>query len=441
MKQNILIVDDEPAIRLGLSRYLTKAGYIVREAASLSEARDAIVSQRLDAVILDQKLPDGNGIDWISDLRADHHDIAIIIITGAGDVPLAVEAMQRGADNFLTKPVNIHDLEVFLQKCLELSALRRKDLTRQRLSKKSQHYFGDSPAMRSVMAHASTAAENDSVILLLGETGSGKGVLAQWVHEHSLRSSGPFVEINCSTLRGELLANELFGHARGAFTSAIQDRQGLIEFADGGTLFLDEIGDMDLAVQAQFLKVIEEKKFRRLGEVKVRNSDFRLICATNKELLGEVRQARFRQDLYFRIQVFPLMIPPLRERPEDLAGLVRHVLLDLHSPNPDVSPEVMSFLKAYSWPGNIRELRNVLERASLLARGRPLDLEYFPGLVSSRAGGDRRQSVMRNLDQLEEDYIKSVIERLGGDIDKAIDVLGISKATLYRRLKKIRKSP
>lgn len=440
MKQSILIVDDEPAIRLGLSRYLTKAGYVVRGAASLSEARDAIVSQRLDAVILDQKLPDGNGIDWISDLRASHHDIAIIIITGAGDVPLAVEAMQRGADNFLTKPVNIHDLEVFLQKCLELSALRRKDLTQQRLSKKSQPYFGDSPAMRSVMAHASTAAENDSVILLLGETGSGKGVLAQWVHEHSPRSSGPFVEINCSTLRGELLANELFGHARGAFTSAIQDRQGLIEFADGGTLFLDEVSDMDLAVQAQFLKVIEEKKFRRLGEVKERNSDFRLICATNKDLLEEVRQDKFRQDLYFRIQVFPVMIPPLRERSEDLPGLVRHVLLTLQSLNPEVSPEVMSLLKAYPWPGNIRELRNVLERASLLARGRPLDLEHFPGLVSSRAG-DRGQSVIRNLGQLEEDYIKSVIERVGGDIDKAIDILGISKATLYRRLKKIRKSP
>jgi DNA-binding NtrC family response regulator len=439
MKQSILIVDDEPAIRLALSRYLTQAGYVVREAASLSEARDTIISQRLDAVILDQKLPDGNGIDWISDLRASHRDIAIIIITGSGDVPLAVEAMQRGADNFLTKPIDVHKLKVFLQKCLELSALRRKDLTQQRLSKHSQPYFGDSPAMRSIMAHASTAAENDSVILLLGETGSGKGVLAQWVHEHSPRSAGPFVEINCSTLRGELLANELFGHARGAFTSAIQDRQGLIEFADRGTLFLDEIGDMDLAVQAQFLKVIEEKKFRRLGEVKVRSSDFRLICATNKDLLEEVRQTRFRQDLYYRIQVFPVMIPPLRERSDDLPGLIRHILLTLHSPNQEVSSEVLSLLKVYPWPGNLRELRNVLERAGLLARGHSFDLEHFPGLTSSPAG-DRMQSVIRNVDQREEEYIQSVIERVGGNIDKAIDVLGISKATLYRKLKKIRKS-
>jgi DNA-binding NtrC family response regulator len=439
MKQSILIVDDEPAIRLGLSRYLTKVGYVVREAANLSEARDAVASQRLDAVLLDQKLPDGNGIDWISDLRADLHDIAIIIITGAGDVPLAVEAMQRGADNFLTKPVNFHDLEVFLQKSLELSCLRRKDLTQQRLSKKSQPYFGSSSVMKSVMEHAKTAAENDTVLLFMGETGSGKGVLSQWVHEHSPRHSGPFVEINCSTLRGELLASELFGHARGAFTSAIQDRQGLIEFADGGTLFLDEIGDMDLAVQAQFLKVIEEKKFRRLGEVKVRNSNFRLICATNKDLLEEVRQARFRQDLYFRIQVFPIIIPPLRERSEDLPGLIRHILLNLHSPNPELSPEVLSLLKVYPWPGNIRELRNVLERAALLARGQSFDLEHFPGLTLSRAG-DRRQSVIRNMEQMEEDYIQSVIESVGGNIDKAIDVLGISKATLYRKLKKIRKS-
>jgi DNA-binding NtrC family response regulator len=440
MKQSILIVDDEPTIRIGLSLYLTQVGYVVRETASLSEARDAIVSQRFDAVILDQNLPDGNGIDWISDLRASHRDIAIIIITGAGDVPLAVEAMQRGADNFLTKPVNFHELEVFVQKCLELSALRRKDLTQQRLSKNSQPYFGDSPAMRSVMAHASTAAENDSVILLLGETGSGKGVLAQWVHEHSIRSSGPFVEINCSTLRGELLANELFGHAKGAFTSAVQDQQGLIEFADGGTLFLDEIGDMDLAVQAQFLKVIEEKKFRRLGEVKVRQSNFRLICATNKELLEEIRRTRFRQDLYYRIQVFPVMIPPLRERSEDLPGLIRHVLLAIHSPHPEVSPEVMSLLKAYRWPGNIRELRNVLERASLLARGRPIDRTHLTGLVSFRTE-DPGTSVIRSLKQLEEDHIISVIERVGDNVAKAVDELGISKATLYRKLKKIRKSP
>jgi DNA-binding NtrC family response regulator len=436
MNQTILVVDDEPATRLGFSRYLTKAGYMVTEASGLVDAKDTIGSRRIDAVILDQRLPDGNGIDWIVNLRETCPDIAIIIISGAGDIPLAVEAMRRGADNFLTKPVNMAELEVFLRKSLELGALRRGSLTQQRLAKKLQPFFGESSAMKSVMELAALAAENEAVILLQGETGTGKGVLAQWIHEHSPRSSGPFVEINCSNLRGELFTSELLGHAKGAFTSAVQDHQGLLEVADGGVLFLDEIGDMDQNVQGQFLKIIEEKKFRRLGEVKLRRSDFRLICATNQDLLAETGRGRFRQDLYFRIHIFPIVIPSLRQRLEDLPGLLRCLLLHLHAPHPDVSPEVLSLLSTYSWPGNIRELKNVLERAVLLARQNPLSPAHFPGLASLGTGCQPRDAV-RGLDQMEEDYIKEVMERTGGDIEKATALLGISRATLYRKLKKL----
>lgn len=435
MNPRILLIDDEEGTRFGFSRYLSKAGYSIQEATCLAEARDAVASQRFDAALLDLKLPDGNGLDWIIELRENHPDMAIIVITGYGDIPVAVEAMRRGADNFLTKPVNLVDLDVFLRKSLELGTLRRKHLAEQRLIKKDQLYFGESPAMKNVLSLVSLAAGIDSTVLFMGETGSGKGVLAKWLHDHSLRRSNPFVEVNCSNLRGELLASELFGHTKGAFTSAVQDRQGLIEVADGGTLFLDEISDMDVGVQAQFLKVIEEKKYRRLGEVKLRSSEFRLICATNRDLLEETRQGRFRKDLYFRINVLPIVIPSLRERPEDIPGLCLNILKGLRSSQTELSDEVMNLLKSYTWPGNIRELRNVLERALLLAQGKPLTPEYFQGLGSSNLFLESTANV-NNLEDIEKNHIKTVIKHCGGDTRKASDILGISRATLYRKLKK-----
>jgi DNA-binding NtrC family response regulator len=440
MKQCILIVDDEPSIHFSVSRYFGKEGYIVKAASTLAEARDAVASQRFDAILLDHNLPDGNGVDWVGELRETCPDAAIIVITGVGDIPLAVEAMRRGADNFLTKPVSLDDLYVFLKKSLELGALRRKVAIQMRLAKTPAPYFGDSVSMKRALELASTAAEHEAAVLLQGESGTGKGVLAHWIHEHGLRRSGPFVEINCSGLRGDLLASELFGHTRGAFTSAVQDRQGLIEIADNGTLFLDEIGDMDPAVQAQFLKVIEEKTFRRLGEAKVRRSDFRLLCATNKDLGEEVRQGRFRQDLYFRIHVFPITLPPLRERPEDIPGLVSYFLSESGLTNTDVSPEVMALQTAYRWPGNVRELKNVLERSLLLARKDPLGPKHFPGLDFS---GTKPVDPARHdsgLERLERDYLEAMVKKADGDMDAAAQGLGISRATLYRKLKKLRES-
>lgn len=436
MKPGLLVVDDEESALFGFTRYLTRAGYFVNAASCLAEGRDIIASRRLDAVILDLFLPDGNGLDWIDDLRASCPDMAIIVITGSGDIPLAVEAMRRGADNFLTKPVDMSELDVFLRKSLELSGLRRKNSTERRLSKKKHCHFGVSPAIKEVMDLALLAAENESAVMLQGESGAGKGVLARWIYEKSTRKSGPFVEINCSSLRGELLASELFGHVRGAFTSAVQDRQGLIEVADGGTLFLDEIGDMDFGVQSQFLKVIEEKCYRRLGEVRLRNSDFRLICATNKDLGEEINSGRFRRDLYFRINLFPISIPPLRSRKEDIPELAKHILAACGASGADISDASMVLLKNYSWPGNVRELKNVLERALLLSRGLGrLMPEHFPGL-----GGNDEISTgppaVSGLDSIERDYIKSVVDRLEGNVGLAARELGISRATLYRKLRK-----
>lgn len=438
MKPKILLVDDEPATLVGLTRYLSMAGYTVEESSCLAEAREAITSHRFHAVILDLILPDGNGIEWIRDLRETCPDIAIIVITGAGDISTAVEAMRRGADNFLTKPVNLAELDVFLQKSIELGTLRRRDSTFQRLKKKVTPYFGENSTMKEVEKLSILVAESELPVLLQGETGTGKGVLARWIHEQSSRCSGPFVEVNCSSLRGELLASELFGHVRGAFTSAIQDKQGFIEVADGGTLFLDEIGDMDLAVQAQFLKVIEEKCYRRLGEVKVRRSDFRLICATNKNLHEEIQQGKFRQDLYFRINIFPISILPLRERLEDLTGIIQNILADLDLSQCHILPDVIKHLRNYSWPGNIRELRSVLERALVLARNGPLTLEYFPGLEASVYPIGSNKGNIINLERLEGEHIEEVIRNFGGDKRKASKALGVSRATLYRKMKKFK---
>lgn len=439
MKQHILIIDDDPATRFGFSKYLSKIKYAVEEASSLAEARKAITSKRFDAVILDLILPDGNGIDWIQELKETCPDIAIVVITGAGDIPVAVEAMRRGADNFMTKPVNMEDLEVFLRKSLEIGTLRRKDLTSRRLEKKVEPYFGKSRVIEEVKELATVAAESDSPILLQGETGTGKSMLARWIHDHSYRGAAPFVEVSCSGLKGDLLASELFGHVKGAFTSAVQDRQGLIEVANGGTLFLDEIGDMDLTVQAQFLKLIEEKTYRRLGEVKVRKSDFRPICATNKNLQEETKQQRFRQDLYFRVNTFPITIPSLHERLGDLDELIQHILAQLGSPHYEISPEVLEMLKTYPWPGNIRELRNVLERALILARGEPFHLAHFPGMHHVKSSLESHQKKeAKDLKHMEEEYIREEIRRFGGDIRKAAQALGVSRATLYRKLKKFR---
>ncbi len=437
MKPALLLVDDEEAIRISFGRYLERGGFSVRSAADLAEAREALSATRFDAILLDVNLPDGNGLDWIVELRESFPQVAIIVITGRGDIPQAVEAMRRGADHFLAKPVSMPDLEVFLRKGLELGHLRRSRRAHQRLSPRSGIFFGESPSMAEVKHLAGLAAESDAPIVLEGETGVGKGVIARYIHEHSARRTEPLVEINCSILRGDLLASELFGHTRGAFTSANEGREGLLDVADGGTLFLDEIGDMDLAVQSQFLKVLEEKSYRRLGETRERRSDFRPLFATNRTLFEDVRQGRFRKDLYFRVQVFPIQIPPLRDRPDDIAPLVHFFLDSLGAAQPSITPEALGLLRHYPWPGNVRELKNVIERSILLSRKGPLGIEHFPGLKdSARLNGlaGRHPGPSATLNPTE---ILEAVHHAGGDTKKAAEALGISRATLYRRIKGI----
>jgi DNA-binding NtrC family response regulator len=438
VKPKILLIDDEAATRFGFVRYLSSRGFEVLEAANLKEADKKLSSQKFDAVILDIKLPDGNGLDLIERIRKDSLEIPIIIITGVGDIPVAVDAMRRGADNFLTKPIDMQGLEIFLKKSLEVGVIKKLHSSRQRLKKKDDLWFDQSAGMQEVIELAHIAAESDSPVLITGETGTGKGVLAKWIHNHSDCASFAFVDVNCSGLRGDLLARELFGNVRGAFTSADQDREGLLDVADKGTLFLDEIGEMDMSVQSQFLKVLEEKKFRRLGDTNIRHSNFRLICATNKHIEQEVQQGSFRSDLFFRINLFSLHIPPLRERIDELPDLIQHLLKQNESGTTDITDDAMQMLKTYPWPGNIRELKNVLERAKILSRGSILTCDHFSGLKSSTF--HLPQDKAKTLEELERFHILTVLESNNGDISKTVEILGISRATLYRRLKEMGKT-
>ena len=436
MKPKVLLVEDNESTRFGFVRYFSKDGFETQEAASLSDAAAALADHHFDIIILDINLPDGSGLDFIATVRAGNPVLPIIVITGEGDIPLAVKAMQRGADNFMTKPVDIAALGIFMHKTLETGQLRKQQSARKRLEKEDTFYLGESKDMQELYTVALAAAASDIPVLITGETGTGKGMLARLIHRNGSRSSGECVELNCSGLRGEMLSREIFGNARGAFTSADQDRKGLLDIADRGTLFLDEIGDMGIDIQAQFLKVLEDKTYRRLGDVKLLRSNFRLICATHRELASLVSTGQFRQDLMFRINMVNLHIPPLRERMNDLPGLTKVLLGQLGATTTEISDDLMATLCDYSWPGNVRELRNILERALMLTPpGGQFRKSHFASLAVTRPPLSRPNQ--RTVQEVEEAHIKSVLDETGGDIEKASKRLNISRATLYRRLKQI----
>lgn len=430
---SILIIDDDEATVYGFTQFLAKAGYKVIAASTLSDAENTLMSMKIDAILLDMMLPDGTGIDFISKIKKKSPSTAVIMVTGYGDVASAVGAMQKGADHFLTKPVDLKELDGFLRKKLEWELLKRKEAAQRRTSRNTDPFFGQSAAMKKVFDLASMASESDSILLLQGLTGTGKGVLARWIHNRGSRSAESFVEINCAGLRGDILNSELFGHVKGAFTSAVSDRQGLIEIADRGTLFLDEIGNMDGSVQAQLLKAIEERTYRRVGESAERTSDFRLICATNCDLAEEVKNGKFRSDLFYRICIFPITIPCLSERIEDITGLVRHIMEEMRPDTPAVSDDALALLRNYSWPGNIRELKNLLERALILSKGSILTRDHFPGLNGS-GKPPRSRPETENLEEIERAHIQQTLDKYGGDTIKASNALGISRSSLYRKI-------
>jgi len=445
-KPKILIVDDEERIRFAVRDFLELQDYEVVEADGCASAEEVCRDAHPDAAVLDYGLPDGNALELLPRLKTLDPDLPVVILTGQGTIDLAVRAIKEGADHFLMKPVELPALLVLLQRLIERERTHRRDLAGEARRGRAElnPFLGSSPAMRRLAEQAEKMAEADSPVLILGETGAGKGVLARWLHEHSTRAREAFVDLNCAGLSRELLESELFGYAKGAFTGAASNKLGLLEVAHRGTVFLDEIGDVDPLIQPKLLTVLEDKRFRRLGDVRDRTVDLRLIAATSHDLARLSQEQRFRSDLYFRISTLVLRVPPLRERREDTPLIAADLLQRLSVPRgrrASLNPAALTALQAYPWPGNIRELRNVLERAVLLSTDSVLgtgDLHFDPLPPSSGAGQGPAHDGTLTLAELERRHIEHVLQEVGGRVAEAATRLGIPRSTLYQKIKSLR---
>ena len=426
---SILVVDDDRTVRETLADFFDALGYVVRSAATATAGRQAAAEHAPDVVLVDLRLPDASGLTLLEALRADDPELGVIMLTGHADVPTAVRAMQQGALDFLEKPVDLEALGVAVDRAAELVRLRREvSVLRTRRGEVDDSASpGDPPSLERLIE---LAARNDDVpVLIVGETGTGKGFVARRIHERSARAAQPFVEVNGASLSATFLESELFGHERGAFTDAKQAKRGLFEVAGRGTLFLDEIGEVVTEVQPKLLKVLEERTFRRLGGTSELRSDARVVAATNQPLAQRVQEGAFRADLYYRLQVLTLALPPLRERRDELAELAR-----AFAPGGSrLSEAALRAIERYDWPGNVRELKNTLWRASLLAEGsevqpRHLSLPEQPGLAAPAPV---------TLAEVERAAIVDALAVTGGNRLQAAQRLGIARSTLLEKIKRL----
>ncbi len=382
MTATILVVEDDENARINYIDFLSGLGYEIIAAAAMAEARAALRKGNADIILLDVRLPDGHGPHLLEETANLPVRPPVIIITGEGDIEMAVKAMKDGAHDFLTKPINLVELKRSVHRAVEIVSMRR-ELAHLRQSHQVEGFIiGNSLAMRKLMNHARRAAEASVSVLITGETGTGKEVLANAIHKMGPRANKPFIAINCAAIQSQLLESELFGHEAGAYTDANKRKPGLMEVADGGVLFLDEISSMPLDMQAKLLRALEERTFRRVGGINQLKVDVQVIAASNRSLAALIESGDFRADLYYRLKVVDLHLPPLREHPEDIPELVG---LFIHRNNlnmgmnvQDVSPRAMQRLLHYAWPGNIRELRNIIERAMLFCDDASLDVEHLP---------------------------------------------------------------
>ncbi len=444
---NILIVDDERLIRWSLKARLEQDGCIVTEAESGEKALSALESAPPDLVLLDFKLPDTDGLTLLKKIKQADPDILVIMMTGFSTIETAVEAMKQGAYHYLNKPVNLDELALLVAKALETTTLRREVKTLR--ASQSENFsldriIGESPPMKALKDLLRKIAQSpSSTVLVTGESGTGKDLVAKALHHNSSRALGPFMNITCSALPDTLLESELFGHERGAFTDARQQKKGLLEQADGGTVFLDEIGEMSPVLQAKLLRFLEDKAFRRVGGSHDIKPSVRVIAATNRELQDEVARGRFREDLFYRLNVLWVKLPPLRERGQDVALLAKHFCesfgREFRKPMRDISQAALDAMERYHWPGNVRELKNALERAVLLAESATLDLADFPqlgGVKSTVRQSFRLPDSGLNFEQLERELVEQALERCNGNQTKAATLLGMNRDQIRYRIEK-----
>jgi len=442
----ILVVDDEPLIRYALNDRLTSDGYRVVEAGTAAQAI-AKSQDGVDLVLLDYKLPDGDGMSVLTRIKEHDPDTLVILLTAHQSVELAVEAMKQGAYHYANKPFNLDEISILVAKALETTELRR-EVKSLRESQAQPYSFdrivGEGPtvsAMKALLKKVATSPA--STVLLTGESGTGKDLAAKVLHYNSARAGRPFMNITCSALPEALLESELFGHERGAFTGADRQKRGLFETADGGTVFLDEIGEMVPGLQAKLLRFLEEKTFKRVGGAVDITVDVRVVAATNRNLQDEVKAGRFREDLFYRLNVLPIALPPLRERADDIPRLVAFYV-DVYNTEfkkkiRGVTPEAMARIARHPWPGNIRELRNAVERAMLLADGDELTVDVFPAVTG---GGARLTEAVDlpatgiDLEQLERSLVVQALERTGWNQTKAAALLGLNRDQIRYRVEK-----
>ncbi|HEX9163812.1 MAG TPA: sigma-54 dependent transcriptional regulator [Thermoanaerobaculia bacterium] len=441
-RNRVLLVEDDRGIRFGIRNFLAGRDFDVDEAETIKQGEESYRQNRPDLVILDYSLPDGNALEVLPRLKAADSTIPIVILTGHGSIDLAVRAIKEGAEQFLTKPVQMQALLVVIERLLDVQRVRHREQARTTQQERTggvDPFIGVSGAIKSLREQVNHVVATDRPILILGETGTGKSVLATWLHKNGPRADEAFVDLNCAGLAREFVETELFGHEKGAFTGAVSAKTGLLEVAHRGVLFLDEIGDVDIQVQPKLLKVLEEKRFRRMGDVRDRVTDVQLIAATHQDLHALIREKRFRSDLYFRISTIPLTIPPLRERREDIPLLVDFFVsrfgTEMSSPHIEVAPSAMKMLQDYAWPGNVREVKNVIERAILVSDRQTISSRDLRFETEEMAGGGSVPTDM-TLEQVERWYVERVLREESGRVDAASRRLGIPRSTLYQKIKK-----
>ena len=437
----VLVVEDEAYVRESLAEMLRERGYDVLEASSMAEALSQLASLPIDVVLTDFRMPGGDGLQLLKQMQETSPEVPVVVLTGQGTITSAVECLKHGASDYLLKPADPDALEVALARAQAGRALRREVRYLRGAMEPEREPLGDSPRWRRVLDMIDAAAATDSVVLLRGESGTGKDLLARRVHQRSARAAGPYVRVNCAAVPTDMWESEFFGHRRGAFTGAAADRDGRFQLAHRGTLFLDEIGAMPLETQAKLLRVLQDGEVHRLGDRQPTRVDVRIVAATNADVEAAIREGRFRADLYYRLNVLQIVLPPLRERSQDIELLARafaqEVAARLARPAPELDPETLARLRAYSWPGNARELRSVIERALVLHPGRGLaDLDLAPepvGSASAEPSGPpavNDLNLRESLHRVERSLIVEAHRRSGGVRREAARLLGIDARNL-----------
>jgi len=436
-KGRVLLVEDEPNLRRVLSYQLERQGHSVIQASDGAAALDRLEEGPVDVVMTDVRMPGMDGMELLEALRSKRPGLPVVVMTAYGTIADAVEAMKRGAADYLTKPVDQRALLLVVEKALRIADLSTENrrLKRALVQRKPlEAAVAASRAMREVLETVERVAPTEATVLITGESGTGKELVARALHGLSGRSGGPFVAVNCAALPRDLLESELFGHEKGAFTGAVESRPGRFALAHGGTLFLDEVGDMDLSLQAKILRALQERVVDPVGGREPRSVDVRVLAASNRDLAAAVEEGAFRRDLYYRLNVIPIRIPPLRERPEDIRVLAAHFLREYGGSDVEVTPEAWEVLLAHSWPGNVRELQNICQRIAILSRGLPVTPEILP--ADLLPDGKRAAGRGEGLWDLERDAILRALRENGGNRSAAARALRIPRHVLLYRLRK-----